>query len=58
MRAAPSTGAAIIAELARGTTLTVTGAVEEGDGLTWYPVEDPATGQTGYVAADYLRLAS
>ncbi len=58
MRTAPSTSADIIAELARGTTLTVTGAAEVGDGLTWYPVEDPATGQTGYVAADYLRLAS
>lgn len=57
MRAAPSTSAEIIAELPRGTTLTVTGAAEEGDGLTWYPVENPATQQAGYVAVDYLQRA-
>lgn len=57
MRAAPSTSAGIIAELSRGTTLTVTGAAEEGDGLTWYPVENPATQQAGYVAVDYLQRA-
>lgn len=55
MRAEPSTKGQIVAELAKGTELTVTGPAGQGDGLTWYPVKDPATGNTGYVAADYLR---
>jgi hypothetical protein len=55
MRAEPSTNAAIVAELPQGTELTVTGPAGDADGLTWYPVEDPATGNTGYVAADYVR---
>lgn len=55
MRSEPSTDAEIVAELPQGTELTVTGPAGEADGLTWYPVENPATGDTGYVAADYLR---
>ncbi|HKG24118.1 MAG TPA: SH3 domain-containing protein, partial [Thermomicrobiales bacterium] len=55
MRAEPSTDAKIVAELPQGTELTVTGPAGEADGLTWYPVENPATGDAGYVAADYLR---
>ncbi|MER3439348.1 MAG: hypothetical protein C4346_18135 [Chloroflexota bacterium] len=58
MRSAPSTSADIVTELARGTRLVVTGAPEEADGFTWYPVENPETGQAGYVAADFLQPAS
>ena len=31
--------------------LQITGAPEEGEGLTWYPVTVEETGDTGYVAA-------
>jgi len=55
MRAEPSTSAEIVTELSAGTRLTVTGPAEEADGFTWYPVENPETRQSGYVAADFLR---
>ncbi|HEY7032961.1 MAG TPA: SH3 domain-containing protein [Thermomicrobiales bacterium] len=55
MRAQPSTSAEIVEELAQGTELTVTGPSGQADGLTWFPVADPATGKAGFVAADYLR---
>jgi hypothetical protein len=55
MRAQPSTDAEIVAELPKGTELTVTGPSGQADGYTWYPVEDPATGKAGFVAADFLR---
>jgi hypothetical protein len=55
MRAQPSKSAEIVEELTQGTELTVTGPSGRADGLTWYPVEDPATGKAGYVAADYVR---
>ncbi len=57
MRAEPSTDAEIVAELDQGTELTVTGPAGEADGFTWYPVENPATGDVGYVAADFLRAS-
>jgi hypothetical protein len=57
MRAEPSTDAEIVAELAQGTELTVTGPSGEADGFTWYPVENPDTGDSGYVVADYLRAS-
>ena len=57
MREGPTTEAEIVAELASGTSLTVTGPPEEGGDLTWYPVENPETGETGYVAQQFLRPA-
>jgi hypothetical protein len=57
LRAEASTSAGIVATLAQGTALTITGDPIEADGYTWYPVQDPATGNTGFVAANFLRAA-
>ncbi len=58
MRAAASISGEIVETLALGTTLTVTGDPVEADGYTWYPVQDEATGNSGYVAANFLRVAA
>jgi hypothetical protein len=55
LRAAPSRQAAIITELAAGTSLTVTGPAEWGQGIEWVPVVT-AEGATGYVAAEFLAV--
>lgn len=55
LRAEPSTSSEIVAEMPAGTVLTITGAPESGSDLTWYPVEDPATGETGYVAQQLIE---
>lgn len=54
LRTAPATDAVIAAELPAGYVLVVTGAAVEGDGLTWYPVQDPIDGQEGFIAADLV----
>jgi hypothetical protein len=58
LRTSASTSADIIETLPQGTTLTITGDPVEADGYTWYPVEDPATGNSGFVAANFLRAAT
>jgi hypothetical protein len=58
MRAEASTSADIVETLTLGTTLTITGESVEADGYTWYPVENPATGASGFVAANFLRAAT
>ena len=58
LREAPSTGADIVAELTLGTVVVVTGPAEEGDGLTWYPVEVEETGEPGFVSGAYLEAIS
>jgi hypothetical protein len=57
LRSGASTDAEIVRTLPAGTELEVTGPAEEGSGYTWYPVKDPATGDTGYVAAEFLETA-
>ncbi len=57
LRAAASRQAEVVTELAAGTTLTVTGAAEEGQGLVWVPVATSDGTLAGYVAADFLTLA-
>lgn len=52
LRAEPSENADVVAVLAEGTELTVTGAAR-GD---WLPVENPETGDEGFVSAQYLTL--
>ena len=54
MRASASTGAEVIEQMTQGTELVVTGVEVVADGYTWWPVEDPATGNTGFVAEDFL----
>ena len=58
LRAAPSPDAIAVADLARGAEVTVVAPSVEGDGFTWWPVTDPATGTIGYVRADVLNRAS
>lgn len=57
LRAEPSTTADIITELDGSSTLTITGDAVEAEGITWYPVTVDATGESGYVASNYLVLA-
>lgn len=52
LRAAAGTGAAILADLPTGMTLTVTGLPVGAAGYTWYPVRCPAG--DGWVASAYL----
>jgi hypothetical protein len=52
LRAEPSADAAVIAVLPGGTTVTVTGAAQDD----WLPVENPATGDAGWVAAQFLVI--
>lgn len=56
LRSEPSTDAEVVEEMKRGTKLVVTGPPEEAAGLTWYPVEDPKTGNKGYVAQQFIDL--
>jgi hypothetical protein len=58
LRASASTSADIVETLPEGTSLTITGDPVEADGYIWYPVQDPATGNSGYVAANFLRAAA
>lgn len=52
LRTEPSVDADVVAVLAEGTELTVTGSAE-GE---WLPIEDSETEEEGYVSAQYLRL--
>jgi hypothetical protein len=55
MRSQASTSASIIEQMTQGTELVITGEAVVADGYTWWPVEDPATGNTGWVAEDFLE---
>lgn len=56
LRATPSGHSPEVERLARGTTVRVTGeAVEVAvDGTVWWPVENPASGRSGYVLSTDL----
>ena len=54
LRAEPSRSAEVVEVMSLGTELVVTGAEVTADGYVWWPVEDPATGLTGFVAEDFL----
>ncbi|HYH11984.1 MAG TPA: SH3 domain-containing protein, partial [Thermomicrobiales bacterium] len=54
LRADASTDGAIVVELAPGTQLTVIGDVVEAEGHRWYPVEVPESGESGFVAEDFI----
>jgi len=57
LRKEPSTSSDIVAELAPGTRLEITGEAVEADGFTWYPVRNPETGDEGFVAVDFIEPA-
>ncbi|CAA9561643.1 MAG: hypothetical protein AVDCRST_MAG43-1824 [uncultured Thermomicrobiales bacterium] len=54
LRAEPSATGEIVAELTNGTELEITGDAQEADGYVWYPVEVTGTGETGFVAQDFI----
>jgi hypothetical protein len=54
LRSEASTGSDVVAELAPGSRLKVTGAAVEADGYTWYPVEVVESGEKGFVVEEYL----
>lgn len=57
LRAEASPTAEIVATLASGTELAITGDAQEADGYVWYPVEVTGTGEAGFVARDFIQLA-
>jgi hypothetical protein len=57
VRSAPSLTAPVVAELRQGAEVVALGPAEMGDGFTWIPVRDPATGTIGYVRAELLSAA-
>jgi uncharacterized protein YgiM (DUF1202 family) len=50
LRDAPTVDGGVVSVLPKGTEVKVTGRAQ-GD---WIPVEDPASKDTGYIAAQYL----
>jgi len=55
MRSGPSTDAEIVTGLSFGQALVVTGPSEEGDDITWWPVQDTADPSiAGFVADQFL----
>jgi hypothetical protein len=55
-RREPNTTDEPIRQLDNGEELTVTGPLQEAEGIQWYPVVD-ANGEEGYVAADFVEPA-
>lgn len=58
LRETASTSGKVIAELPKETALTVTGPAVAADDYRWYPVTVTTTGQSGFVAADFIQLAT
>ena len=58
LRAAPSTDAPVVLDLAQGTPLTIIGPAREAGGFLWWPVEEPESGTIGYVRVEFLSAAS
>jgi hypothetical protein len=58
MRAGPSTDDQIVDEIAAGTELNVIGPSVEGGDYMWLEVQNPANGLEGYVADEFVDLAS
>lgn len=54
LRAEPATDGQVLAVIATGTTLTVTGS-PVGD---WVPVDDPVSGLSGYVSTQFVEVQS
>lgn len=58
LRDQPATSGNVVESLTQGQQLTVIGGPQTADGYTWWQVQDPATGTSGWVAADFLQPAS
>ncbi|HWV23068.1 MAG TPA: SH3 domain-containing protein [Thermomicrobiales bacterium] len=56
VRAEPSTGADIAGTVAPGTTVTITGASQDADGYTWWPIQTD-DGTSGWMVSDFLAPA-
>jgi hypothetical protein len=54
VRPAPNTQGEPIGRLANGTVVTIVAGPSEGDGYTWWQIENDAI--KGWVVADFLRL--
>src|SRR4051812_26261846 len=54
LRAAPALQADVITLLQRGNAITITGAPTLADGDEFYPVQDVATGQSGWVRVLFI----
>lgn len=57
MRSDPSTGAAVVTQVAEGTILDVVGPNTDADGRTWRNVKTPDN-QTGWIASTFLETVS
>jgi hypothetical protein len=55
-RKEPSRAAEKIRSLPEGNLYEVVGGPQSADGLTWWQLKDPTDGQTGWGAADYMRV--
>jgi sortase (surface protein transpeptidase) len=53
LRSEPSTSADVVSVIANGTIVTITGASQDADGYTWWPISLD-DGTTGWVVADFL----
>lgn len=58
LRSEPSISGDIVTELDGTSTLTITGEPVAADDYMWYPVDVDATGESGYVASNFLQLAA
>lgn len=58
LRAEPSISGDIVTELDGSSTLTITGEPVDSDDYIWWPVAVDTTGETGFVASNYLELAT
>lgn len=54
LRSDASVNGELITELDPGTQLAITGEVVEGEGYRWYPVEVVDTGESGFIAEDFI----
>lgn len=56
VRDAAGVGTTIMFRVPEKTRLVVIGGPEQIDGLTWWKIQEPNSGQTGWVAANYLQI--
>ena len=57
-RKEPARNAEKISSLPEGSVYQVVGGPQQADSLTWWQLKDPTSGQTGWGAADYMRVVS